>query len=137
MGYRFQFITLAGFHALNAAMFELADGYAARGMTAYVELQTNEFDMEAKGYTATRHQREVGAGYFDDITTVIQGGSSSVTALTGSTERCISSSRMRCTSGTQQRLRQLRIFGGRSSSIYRSLRILPLSECGLTRTHSR
>ncbi|MGI9642809.1 MAG: isocitrate lyase, partial [Acidimicrobiia bacterium] len=60
MGYRFQFITLAGFHALNAAMFELADGYASRGMSAYVELQTNEFEMEANGYTATRHQREVG-----------------------------------------------------------------------------
>ncbi|NND01638.1 MAG: isocitrate lyase [Acidimicrobiia bacterium] len=86
MGYRFQFITLAGFHALNAAMFELADGYASRGMTAYVELQTNEFDMEDKGYTATRHQREVGAGYFDDVATVISGGTASTLALEGSTE---------------------------------------------------
>ncbi len=86
MGYRFQFITLAGFHALNAAMFELADGYASRGMSAYVELQTNEFDMEAKGYTATRHQREVGAGYFDDVATVISGGTASTLALEGSTE---------------------------------------------------
>ena len=86
MGYRFQFITLAGFHALNAAMFELADGYANRGMSAYVELQTNEFDMEAKGYTATRHQREVGAGYFDDVATVISGGMASTLALEGSTE---------------------------------------------------
>ena len=86
MGYRFQFITLAGFHAINAAMFELADGYASRGMSAYVELQTNEFEMEAKGYTATRHQREVGAGYFDDVATVISGGMASTLALEGSTE---------------------------------------------------
>lgn len=86
MGYRFQFITLAGFHALNAAMFELADGYVARGMSAYVELQTDEFAMEPKGYTATRHQREVGAGYFDDIATVISGGTASTLALEGSTE---------------------------------------------------
>ena len=67
MGYRFQFITLAGFHALNAAMFELARGYATEGMTAYVALQEREFAMEGDGYTATRHQREVGAGYFDDV----------------------------------------------------------------------
>jgi isocitrate lyase len=87
MGYRFQFITLAGFHALNAAMFELARGYAAEGMTAYVSLQEREFAMEGAGYTATRHQREVGAGYFDDVATVIAGGTSSTLALEGSTEQ--------------------------------------------------
>ncbi len=87
MGYRFQFITLAGFHALNAAMFDLARGYAAEGMTAYVALQEQEFAMEPAGYTATRHQREVGAGYFDDIATVISGGSASTLALEGSTEQ--------------------------------------------------
>ena len=67
MGYKFQFITLAGFHALNYSMFELARGYADEGMTAYVELQEHEFAMEAEGYTATRHQREVGTGYFDQV----------------------------------------------------------------------
>src|SRR5439155_7402208 len=67
LGYRFQFITLAGFHSLNAAMFELAKAYAAEGMSAYVELQEREFALESSGYTATRHQREVGAGYFDQI----------------------------------------------------------------------
>jgi isocitrate lyase len=87
MGYRFQFITLAGFHALNAAMFELARGYAAEGMTAYVALQEREFAMEGAGYTATRHQREVGAGYFDDVATVISGGTASTLALEGSTEQ--------------------------------------------------
>ena len=86
MGYKFQFITLAGFHALNYSMFQLAKGYKERQMSAYVELQQNEFAAEKDGYTATRHQREVGAGYFDKLTTVIQGGESSVTALTGSTE---------------------------------------------------
>ncbi len=86
MGYRFQFITLAGFHAINATMFELAKGYAERDMTAYVELQTAEFAMEDAGYSATRHQREVGAGYFDDVSTVISGGLSSTLALDGSTE---------------------------------------------------
>ncbi len=86
MGYRFQFITLAGWHALNESMFELARGYAASGMSAYVELQQREFAMEADGYTATRHQREVGAGYFDDILTTITGGLSSTLALSGSTE---------------------------------------------------
>jgi len=86
MGYRFQFITLAGFHSLNAGMFELATGYAERGMEAYVELQESEFAMESSGYTATRHQREVGAGYFDQISQVISGGSSSTLALEGSTE---------------------------------------------------
>jgi len=87
MGYRFQFITLAGFHALNATMFELAKGYATRGMSAYVELQEHEFAMESDGYTATRHQREVGAGYFDDVATVISGGLASTLALEGSTEQ--------------------------------------------------
>jgi len=86
MGYAFQFITLAGFHALNAGMFELAKGYAEEGMTAYVRLQEAEFGMEAVGYTATRHQREVGAGYFDKISETITGGNSSTLALKGSTE---------------------------------------------------
>ena len=86
MGYKFQFITLAGFHALNYSMFELANGYAKENMTAYVRLQQREFAAEAEGYTATKHQREVGTGYFDEITQLVQGGRSSVTALTGSTE---------------------------------------------------
>ncbi|MBT8198460.1 MAG: isocitrate lyase [Acidimicrobiia bacterium] len=86
MGYRFQFITLAGFHSLNASMFELAGDYAKRGMSAYVELQEAEFAMEDKGYTATRHQREVGAGYFDQVGLTISGGKASTLALTGSTE---------------------------------------------------
>ena len=86
MGYRFQFITLAGFHVLNHSFFELARGYKARGMAAYSELQQAEFDSEKDGYTATRHQREVGAGYFDDITQVVSEGKSSTTALHGSTE---------------------------------------------------
>jgi isocitrate/methylisocitrate lyase len=84
LGYKFQFVTLAGFHALNEAMFELADGYAARGMSAYVELQDREFDLEERGYTATRHQREVGAGYFDALLQAL--GESSTLALSGSTE---------------------------------------------------
>ncbi|GIU92503.1 MAG: isocitrate lyase [Acidimicrobiia bacterium] len=87
MGYRFQFITLAGFHSLSEAMFELARGYARRGMSAYVELQDREFALEEAGYTATRHQREVGAGYFDLVSTVITGGESSTLALVGSTEK--------------------------------------------------
>jgi len=86
MGYKFQFITLAGWHALNASAFELAKGYTERDMTAYVELQQREFGLEDGGYTATRHQREVGAGYFDDVATVISGGSASTLALAGSTE---------------------------------------------------
>src|SRR5580692_1017274 len=86
MGYRFQFITLAGFHALNYSMFELARGYKAQQMTAYVALQQAEFAAEPNGYTATKHQREVGAGYFDDVTQTVTGGNSSVTALSGSTE---------------------------------------------------
>jgi isocitrate lyase len=87
MGYRFQFITLAGFHALNATMFDLARGYAERGMSAYVELQEAEFAMEINGYTATRHQREVGAGYFDQVSQTLSGGTSSTLALEGSTEQ--------------------------------------------------
>ncbi len=86
MGYKFQFITLAGFHALNYTMFDLATKYREQGMTAYVELQEAEFAAESRGYSATKHQREVGAGYFDDITQTIMGGSSSLTALAGSTE---------------------------------------------------
>jgi isocitrate lyase len=86
MGYKFQFITLAGFHSLNHSMFQLAKGYRERGMTAYSELQDAEFAAEAMGYTATKHQREVGTGYFDAVATAIKGGASSTTALTGSTE---------------------------------------------------
>ena len=86
MGYKFQFITLAGFHALNESMFELAKGYADEGMTAYVKLQEREFAMEGEGYTATRHQAEVGTGYFDEVSDVISGGSASTLALKGSTE---------------------------------------------------
>jgi isocitrate lyase len=86
MGYKFQFITLAGFHALNFSMFELARAYRATGMSAYAELQNGEFAAEAKGYTATKHQREVGTGYFDDVAQVISQGESSTTALHGSTE---------------------------------------------------
>ena len=87
MGYRFQFITLAGFHSVNAAMFDLARGYARDGMTSYVELQEHEFAMEEAGYTATRHQREVGAGYFDLVSQTISAGTSSTLALEGSTEQ--------------------------------------------------
>ena len=86
MGYKFQFITLAGFHALNHSMFQLARGYKARQMEAYVELQEAEFAAEPQGYTATRHQREVGTGYFDQITQAISSGQSSLSALKGSTE---------------------------------------------------
>jgi isocitrate lyase len=86
MGYGFQFITLAGFHALNESMFELARGYAEEGMTAYVRLQEREFELEDEGYTATRHQREVGAGYFDLVAEAVSGGESSTLALRGSTE---------------------------------------------------
>jgi isocitrate lyase len=86
MGYKFMFVTLAGFHALNASMYELARGYAEEGMTAYVSLQEREFALEDDGYTATRHQREVGAGYFDEVAQVISGGLSSTLALKGSTE---------------------------------------------------
>jgi isocitrate/methylisocitrate lyase len=86
MGYRFQFVTLAGFHSLNAGMFELARGYAYEGMSAYVRLQEREFELEPDGYTATRHQREAGAGYFDAVMRAVSGGTSSTLALTGSTE---------------------------------------------------
>jgi isocitrate lyase len=86
MGYKFQFITLAGFHALNYSMFQLARGYKASQMAAYVQLQEQEFAAEKDGYTATKHQREVGAGYFDDVTQTVTAGQSSVTAMKGSTE---------------------------------------------------
>ncbi len=86
LGYAFQFITLAGFHALNHSMFELAKGYKENQMTSYVALQNAEFVSEADGYTATRHQREVGAQYFDDVATVISGGTASTLAMVGSTE---------------------------------------------------
>jgi len=86
MGYKFQFVTLAGFHSLNHGMFELASGYRDRGMAAYSELQQAEFASEAAGYTATRHQREVGTGYFDAIATAISAGEASTVALTESTE---------------------------------------------------
>jgi len=86
MGYKFQFITLAGFHALNASMFDLAKGYASEGMTAYVRLQEHEFALEEEGYTAVKHQAEVGTGYFDLVSTTITGGESSTLALKGSTE---------------------------------------------------
>ncbi len=86
LGYKFQFVTLAGFHALNHSMFELAHDYKDNGMAAYSKLQEAEFASESKGYTATRHQREVGTGYFDEVSQVISGGTSSTTAMKGSTE---------------------------------------------------
>src|SRR5688572_27282823 len=86
MGYKFQFITLAGFHALNYSMFQLARGYKSSQMSAYVSLQQAEFAAESAGYTATKHQREVGAGYFDDVAQTVSGGTSSITAMRGSTE---------------------------------------------------
>ena len=86
LGYKFQFVTLAGFHALNYSMFDLARGYRERGMAAYSDFQQQEFADEPRGYTATRHQREVGTGYFDEVAQVIAGGESSTTALAGSTE---------------------------------------------------
>jgi isocitrate lyase len=86
MGYKFQFVTLAGFHALNLSMFDLATGYRDRGMGAYSELQQREFALESQGYTATRHQREVGTGYFDAVTVAVTGGSASTTAMSESTE---------------------------------------------------
>ena len=87
MGYKFQFVTLAGFHSLNHGMFELARAYKDRGMAGYAELQTAEFDSEKHGYSATRHQREVGTGYFDEVMQVISNGSCSTLALDGSTEK--------------------------------------------------
>lgn len=86
MGYAFQFVTLAGFHALNYSMFNLAHGYRDRGMAAYSELQQAEFSAESEGYSATKHQREVGTGYFDEVAQVITGGQASTLALAGSTE---------------------------------------------------
>lgn len=85
MGYRFQFITLAGFHSLNHGMFDLARGYAEHGMTAYVDLQEREFAAQKQGFTAVKHQREVGTGYFDLVASAVNPASST-TALTGSTE---------------------------------------------------
>jgi isocitrate lyase len=87
LGYRFQFVTLAGFHALNASMFELADGFRDEGMSAYVRLQEHEIELQERGYTATRHQHEVGTGYFDLVAQAVSGGTSTTTALEGSTER--------------------------------------------------
>ena len=86
MGYKFQFVTLAGFHTLNLAMYALAADYKNRGMTAYADVQGAEFAAERSGYTATRHQREVGTGYFDAIAEVISGGKASTLALSESTE---------------------------------------------------
>lgn len=86
LGYKFQFITLAGWHLLNLSSFKLAEGYMERGMPAYVDIQEEEFSKEKDGYTATRHQREVGTGYFDQVLMTITGGESSTTALSGSTE---------------------------------------------------
>ena len=86
MGYKYQFVTLAGFHSLNAGMFELARDYRDEGMTAYSRLQEHEFDMEKDGYTATRHQREVGTGYFDAVREAITGGESATAAMKESTE---------------------------------------------------
>jgi isocitrate lyase len=86
MGYKFQFVTLAGFHALNHTMFELARDYRDRGMAAYSDFQQAEFRSEKNGYTATRHQREVGVGYFDQVALAISGGDAATTALHDSTE---------------------------------------------------
>jgi isocitrate lyase len=101
LGYRFQFVTLAGFHTLNESMFDLARGYASEGMTAYVRLQQREFDLERDGYTATRHQREVGAGYFDEVAQVISGGLSSTLALRGSTEEAQFVQELKAVSGEE------------------------------------
>ena len=86
MGYKFQFVTLAGFHSLNFGMYELASAYKDRGMSAYSDLQQAEFAAEARGYTATRHQREVGTGYFDDVSKIVSGGQASTLAMDNSTE---------------------------------------------------
>jgi isocitrate lyase len=95
MGYRFQFVTLAGFHSLNLSMFELAKGYSRRGMGAYSEMQQREFAAQAEGFTAVRHQREVGTGYFDAVALAVSGGKSSTTAMSGSTEAAQFNSRER------------------------------------------
>ncbi len=86
MGYKFQFVTLAGFHSLNAGMFELAQGYRDEGMAAFSHLQEREFAMEQSGFTAVRHQSFVGAGYFDAVQLAVTGGTASTTAMHGSTE---------------------------------------------------
>ena len=86
MGYKFQFVTLAGFHALNHGMFSLASGYRDHGMAAYSQLQQAEFASESDGYSATRHQHEVGTSYFDAVSNAVSGGQSSTTAMAGSTE---------------------------------------------------
>jgi len=86
MGYKFQFITLAGFHSLNYSMFHLAHGYARNNMAAFVESQEAEFAAVEQGFTAVKHQREVGTGYFDAVTQTVQGSQASTTALKGSTE---------------------------------------------------
>jgi isocitrate lyase len=86
MGYKFQFVTLAGFHTLNLSMFELAKGYVRRGMGAYSEVQEREFAAQTLGFTAVRHQREVGTGYFDAVAMAISAGESSTVAMAGSTE---------------------------------------------------
>ena len=86
MGYKYQFVTLAGFHSLNHGMFELARAYRDEGMAAYARLQEAEFAAEAEGYTATKHQREVGTGYFDEVAQAVSGGLASTLALAGSTE---------------------------------------------------
>ena len=87
MGYKFQFVTLAGFHTLNAAMFELANGYKTDGMAAYSRFQQHEFRMESQlGYSAVKHQSFVGAGYYDEVQTIITGGETETAALKGSTE---------------------------------------------------
>ena len=101
MGYKFQFVTLAGFHALNHGMFELARAYRDEGMAAYSRLQQAEFASEAHGYTATRHQREVGTGYFDDVANVIAGGLTATAALGGSTERRSSNVAVACSRSWQ------------------------------------
>jgi isocitrate lyase len=100
MGYKFQFVTLAGFHSLNHGMFELAQGYRHHGMSAYAELQAQEFAAEAQGYTAVKHQREVGTGYFDQVMQIVSSGQSSTLALDGSTE---AASSRRCPSPLEGR----------------------------------
>ena len=86
MGYKFQFVTLAGFHSLALSMFELASAYARRGMAAYSEMQEREFAAQPRGFTAVRHQREVGTSYFDAVAMAVTAGASSTTAMTGWTE---------------------------------------------------
>ena len=87
MGYKFQFVTLSGFHALNHSMFQLAQDYKDRGMAAYADLQSREFATEREGYEAVKHQEFVGVGYFDEITQIVTGGRSSTLAMEGSTEK--------------------------------------------------